>query len=211
MTFLSQLAKNHSLLWALAGGLVCLLLPLSWPTRVLLAWCIFCFSALIHFWSLAWRLNAKQTQARVAALDPSARIIFLGLSLAWFFSVSSIAYLLYNVNSDGSGERPWQLLLCLLGLVGAWLLIHTVFAFRYAHLFYEQIDPKALDFPGQQAPDYQDFLYFSCTIGMCAQVSDITIAKRNLRRLVLGHSLLSFAFNMVVLAMAVNVAAGLLH
>ena len=197
MTFLSQLAKNHSLLWALAGGLVCLLLPLSWPTRVLLAWCIFCFSALIHFWSLAWRLNAKQTQARVAALDPSARIIFLGLSLAWFFSVSSIAYLLYNVNSDGSGERPWQLLLCLLGLVGAWLLIHTVFAFRYAHLFYEQIDPKALD------------LSNSPTVMPCS--SDITIAKRNLRRLVLGHSLLSFAFNMVVLAMAVNVAAGLLH
>jgi uncharacterized membrane protein len=192
-------------------GISCLVLPFSWLTRGLLAWGLGCFWLLGHFWSLAFHLNAAQTQERIVSLDPSPRIIFMGLSLAWLFSVASIASLLYNASTEDALQRFGHLMLCLFGLVESWLLIHTVFAFRYAHIFYLARDRKDLLFPGNENPDYMDFLYFSCGIGMCAQVSDIAVATSGIRRLVMGQSLLSFAFNMVILALAINVASGLMH
>lgn len=201
----------QQLMVAVLVGLLCLGLPFSWPTRGLLAWGLGCCWLLWHFWALAYHLDATQTQARVSSLDPSTRLIFTGLSLAWLFSVASIASLLNNANTEDALQRFGHLMLCLFGLVESWLLIHTVFAFRYAHIFYLTRDRKDLLFPGNENPDYMDFLYFSCGIGMCAQVSDIAVATGGMRRLVMGQSLLSFAFNMVILALAINVASGLMH
>lgn len=98
-------------------------------------------------------------------------------------------------------------------LAASWLLMQSMFALHYARVFYRPApshdEPaRGLAFPGGQEPDYLDFLYFAAVVGMTSQVSDVAIASRRMRRLTLLHGLLSFAFNLVVLALAVNVFAG---
>ena len=97
----------------------------------------------------------------------------------------------------------------------SWLMTHTVFALRYAHEYYERAGAdgavaRGLDFPDDEAPDYWDFVYFSIVLGMTFQVSDVQITSRKLRRLAAAHGLLGFLFNTVILALSVNIGAGLL-
>jgi uncharacterized membrane protein len=97
------------------------------------------------------------------------------------------------------------------------MLVHTVFGLRYAHTFYGDPDgpagPKShaggLEFPGDREPDYMDFAYFSFTIGMTFQVSDVVITSRDFRKLVLAHGMLSFGFNTVILALTLNTVSAL--
>ena len=97
----------------------------------------------------------------------------------------------------------------------SWLMTHTVFALRYAHEYYELTGgqgaiARGLDFPDDDVPDYWDFFYFSLVLGMTFQVSDVQITSRKLRRLAAAHGLLGFLFNTVILALSVNIGAGLL-
>ncbi len=95
----------------------------------------------------------------------------------------------------------------------SWLVTHAVFALRYAHEYYEARADGArggLDFPGKQLPDYLDFLYLAIVIGMTFQVSDVQVTDRYLRQLVMVHGLLSFLFNTIIVALTVNLVAGLL-
>ena len=97
----------------------------------------------------------------------------------------------------------------------SWLMTHTVFAYRYAHEFYECDETTGkiiggLEFPGDAEPDYWDFFYFSLVLGMTFQVSDVQITRRTLRRLAAAHGLLGFLFNTVILALSVNIGASLL-
>ena len=102
-----------------------------------------------------------------------------------------------------------------ISLFESWLMTHATFALRYAHEFYSrdlsptQID-RGLEFPGTERPDYLDFAYFSLVLGMTFQVSDVQITSRKLRRLATLHGMVSFLFNTIIVALTVNLAAGLL-
>lgn len=101
-------------------------------------------------------------------------------------------------------------------MIFSWFLIHTIFAMHYAHSFYRQIDEggdrgDGLNFPGCDEPDFLDFAYFSFVIGMTFQVSDVAITSSRIRRISLVHALLSFLFNTVILALAINIASGLVQ
>ena len=109
------------------------------------------------------------------------------------------------------------LLLAGSGALLGWFVLHTVMAFRYANLHYFD-DPTTpddeshdLEFPGCAEPGVWDFLYFSFVIGMTWQVSDIQITSRRLRRIVLFHALISFAYNTVILALSINIVSGLIQ
>ena len=113
---------------------------------------------------------------------------------------------------------PLQLALALCGVLSGWLTLHTIAAFRYAHLYYArashgggQADAGGLAFPGTSEPATWDFLYYSFVVGMTAQVSDVDVQSSRMRRLTLAHGIASFFFNTVLLALAVNVAAGNVH
>ena len=98
-------------------------------------------------------------------------------------------------------------------LAMAWLFSNTVYAVHYAHLYYGDRngrpgDDKGLDFPHCDEPDYWDFLYFSFTLGMTFQTSDVEIASRRMRRIALGHTMAAFVFNLGVLAFTINVIGG---
>jgi uncharacterized membrane protein len=111
-------------------------------------------------------------------------------------------------------EAP-LVILCLAAVVSAWCLTHTAYTLRYAHLYYRDgnedgAQDGGLVFPGGKPPDYYDFAYFAFTVGMCFQVSDVSITSSPIRRAVLVHSVLSFAYNTAILALAMNLVAGLL-
>jgi len=137
---------------------------------------------------------------------------------AVLFSLAVIAFELRGMK-DLPADRQWaHVSLAAATIVSSWLVTHTMFALHYAHAFYGDGDgdPNTIDcaggleFPGTEHPDYWDFLYFSVVVGMTCQTSDVQINRRGIRRLCLAQGVLAFFFNTVILALSINIAAGLL-
>ncbi|MCA1979898.1 MAG: DUF1345 domain-containing protein, partial [Thiobacillus sp.] len=109
-----------------------------------------------------------------------------------------------------AGPARWgHIALALAALGATWLLIQTVFALRYARRYYMH-DAGGLAFPGGAAPTYLDFAYFAAVIGMTSQVSDVAVASAAMRRLALAHGVVAFGFNLLVLALTLNLVASAL-
>jgi uncharacterized membrane protein len=147
---------------------------------------------------------------RVSALsiDVLPTIIFIILFSATIFSVYIILSLLKS-NDELKTDKGLVESISFLGIFFSWMLFHTIYSFRYAHLYYSRekgINGKkpGLNFLGDKDPDYMDFAYFSFVIGMTFQVSDVSINSQEIRKIVLIHSLLSFIFNVVIIALCVN-------
>ncbi len=212
---LSETTGHQRLIYgAVAGLLVAAVpLPLAVQTHGLLAWCLGAFTYLVLAWSLAVRFDATRTRARALAQDQPSMILFLLMVFAAFASMAAIGLMLQHVKDLSAVQRYGHLALSLLTLAASWLLIQTVFAFRYAHVYYQveadgTPDGAGLDFPGKQDPDYFDFLYYAHVVGMTSQVSDVVVTSRLMRHLTLLHSVTAFAFNMLVLALSINLVAG---
>jgi uncharacterized membrane protein len=197
-----------SALAGMAAGFV------PWPfgllERVLLGWCCGAGIYLGLAWWLALRFDARRTRERALSLDPPSIWLLTAMLLTVAVSVTVIVMLLQKGNAPDALPRALYLALGFVSLAASWLLMHTLFAFHYAQRYYRNnTQTHGLDFPGQQDPDYFDFLYHAIVIGMTSQVSDVQTISRAMRRLTLMHSMLSFAFNVVVLALSINVVAGL--
>lgn len=133
----------------------------------------------------------------------------------WGFLLSGAAVALVALVSliaelhAGKNGGTTELVLAVCSLVLSWIYFNTLFALHYAHEYYGDAGRKAkgLDFPGTDEPDYWDFIYFAFGLGMTFQVSDVTVSNRSLRRVVTVHSLLAFLFNVIVLAISINLVA----
>lgn len=190
---------------SLGIGLASLLvMPFDWrlTTRLLIALDI----SLVLYLCLAYMTFISCDQnyiRRQAALQDDGRILILTMTLvAAFASIVAIVMEL--------GIKPQQapqLILAILTIVLSWAAIHTTFALHYAHEYYGSSSNGGLEFPGGAEPDYWDFVYFSFVIGMTAQVSDVGITDRVIRRTVTAHGITSFIFNTALLALMVNIAA----
>lgn len=128
------------------------------------------------------------------------------LTLALVTVAASIVAVLLVVSRPMAAEGHIDTILALAAVPLGWAVVQTLFAFRYAHLHYSDAKQGHLTFPATKSPDPWDFLYFSFTIGMAVQTSDVSIATTPMRRLVLGHGVLAFFYNTVILALAVNAA-----
>jgi len=151
-----------------------------------------------------------------ASYEDEGVIVIILLTLA---AVSFCLAALFAVLRLPGPPAPLSLLLAILSVLLGWFTLHTVAAFRYAHLYYtpgtmteaEPSDAGGLEFPGHQEPDAWDFLYYSFVVGMTAQVSDVQASNAAMRRATLVHGVTSFFFNTVILALAVNIAASYVH
>ena len=218
---LSETTGPQRLMYGLATGLVVAAVPLpnGWggglEFRALLAWC----AGLAVYLGLAWWLcigfDAEGTRKRAQAQDEPSLVLFLVLLTATAACIGAITALMQQSRDLAGTQRGLHIGLSVLALAASWLFIQTIFTFRYAHRYYfeekqGEPDGPGLQFPGGLDPDYFDFLYYAFVVGMTSQVSDVQVTSREMRRLTLVHGVLSFGFNMLILALSINVVAGLL-
>jgi uncharacterized membrane protein len=166
-------------------------------------------------WAVIARADTAMTRARMRSQDQGAFVIFLAVVTAACASVVAIALLIGEVRNATAWLRSWHLALAILALILSWLLIQTLFGFHYARRYYThsrdpECEPQGLAFPGGQEPDFLDFAYFAFVVGMTSQTSDVAVTGRHMRRLTLIHGFLSFVFNIAILAMAINIIAGVI-
>lgn len=183
-------------------------------------WISYVCTSLLMYWLTMFTAHPDEIARIAKDQDTSLILIFLVTIIAAFVSLVAIVLLMRMLPNANEPGYYYHVLLSLGSVACSWLLIHTIFTFRYAHLFYtceseeEAIKKKhrgGLMFPNDKTPDYFDFAYFSFVIGMTFQVSDVQISSSTIRRLALLHSLLSFLFNTVILALSINIIAGLVQ
>lgn len=168
-------------------------------------------------WIVILRSDITVTRVRAASEDPGRNVALWVVLLAIGFGfVAAFDILLPAPNGIARHQAVTLYALGLLAVVLGWLLIQTVFVFRYAHLYYERRDSQnkegaGLAFPGTKEPKDLDFAYFSFVLGMTFQVSDVQITSPHIRALALLHGVISFGYNTAILALVVNTVAGLLH
>lgn len=194
------------------------LLPstLSRTTRSILAWDIGVLVYLVLA-ALLFETERLSRMAEDAAAQEEGEWTIFWLTVgAITFSFIAIVKEFAAISKDlPPVQRNLHVALVAATLFVSWLMTHTTFAFRYAHEYYA-VEHGAhgisggLEFPGEKRPDYLDFMYFSLVLGMTFQVSDVQITARKFRRMATVHGLLSFLFNTIILALTVNIAAGLL-
>ena len=190
-------------LGALLGGLGAALgLPLQ--TALLVGWCLATTSYVGPTLRFMHRATPAEMRRRAELLDEGEGTILAASLTAAIAAIAAVAWFLAST-SGRMGAPEVALALVSIGL--SWVFVHLLFAVRYAHEYWQA--GGGLDFPGDEAPEFGEFLYFAFTIGMTFQTSDVAVSKRLLRQLTLVHALVSFLFNVVILAAAVNVAAGL--
>lgn len=179
---------------------------------ILIGWCAYCLIILSLTALVVHHSDARATRRRSQWNDPGSFLLFVWIIFSGCASLVAVT-LAINIGNDLKGIARWgHLTLVFLSLTGAWLLIQTAFALHYARMYYRppslETDPAhGLAFPGDQEPDYLDFFYYSAVVGMTSQVSDVAATSRHMRKLTLAHGLLSFGFNLIVLAITVNVLA----
>ena len=208
---LARLRAWHRLLAATSIGLASggVLTDALWETRLLTGWLAGAMTYLVVVWWGVGRLDAAQTRLRASSLDPGMAGLYALIVAASWVSLMGVLLVTHAAKALEGYARWGHIGLAFIALAATWLLIQTVFALRYARRYYRE-DQNGLVFPGEAAPTYLDFAYFAAVIGMTSQVADVGIASPLLRRLVLVHGLISFAFNLMVLALTLNLVASAL-
>ncbi len=200
---------------SLTGAALHLAIPrLGWAVPAVASWDLASATFLALSWWIIVRADAKETQRRAAAEDPGRNVAWGVVLLASTFSLFGAVVLLRRAKIVAHSDEALLVGLCVVAVVTSWVLCHTAYTLRYAHLHYRddgKDGEKGLKFPGDDPPDDFDFAYFAFTIGMCFQVSDVTIETRTIRRAVLGHCLLAFVYNTAVVALALNLIIGLVQ
>lgn len=207
-------ALTRFLAAGVASALTYTMLPhaLSFEVRAVAAWDGFALVALSLIWLTILTLRPAQICTLAQREDPgraaSLVLVVLGASMA----LLAVLVLLQESMRMQSDDKVRAIVLALSAVALAWALIHTVFTLRYAHLFYDEPSgSNPLDFPGDVAmPDYLDFAYFAFTVGMTAQTADVAIRAQRVRRTVLLHGVIAFAFNTAVVALSIGVLTTLL-
>lgn len=184
--------------------------------QFMVGWLGFALANLVLFWTTMFTVQPDEIRGIAKKQDTSRTVLFLVVLSASFISLLIIVLLLKVLPGINESGYNVHLALAAASVVCSWVLIHTVFAVRYAHLFYsckttedgiEKEHMGGLNFPNDETPDYLDFAYFSFVIGMTFQVSDVQVTSSTIRRLALLHGMLSFGFNTVILALSINIIA----
>jgi uncharacterized membrane protein len=200
-------ARPRTFISIVLGIVAFFLLPNSLRpvTRMLIGWDIFTALYLALVYIMMLRSELTYIRRNAVLQDDGRFLILLVTALGAFASIAAIVFELGASNRSGP-----QLALATLTIALSWATVHTAFALHYAHDYYRGPKPGGLQFPSgdqHEHADYWDFVYFSFVIGMTAQVSDVGITDKTIRRTATAHGIISFIFNTALLALMVNIAA----
>ena len=200
-------ARPRTFISIAIGVVAFFLLPdsLRLVTRLLIGWDIFVSFYLVLAYIMMFRCGLAYIRRNAVLQDDGRFLILLLTALGAFASIAAILFEL------GASHRSVpQLTLATVTIALSWATVHTTFALHYAHDYYRGTKPGGLQFPSGDEhghADYWDFVYFSFVIGMTAQVSDVGITDKTIRRTATAHGIISFVFNTALLALMVNIAA----
>ena len=196
----------------LIGLIVAVLFPSTWgpANRILIGWNVGVWLYLVLVYYLMATARSHEIDDRAATQD-EGRIAILVLTTA--AALATVGAILFELGSvRGSDRQLVQLLLAITTIISSWFFIHSIFALHYAHEFYGERGGKknGLRFTDDTDPGYWDFVYFSFVIGMTAQVSDVAVTSKTIRQTVTAHAIVSFLFNVSLLALTINIAANVI-
>ncbi len=192
---------------ALALGIVIFfLLPdaLRLATRLVVAWDVFAALYLVLAYIMMMRCDTSHIRRSAVIQDDGRFLLLLLTALGAFASLAAIV-----IELGAAKGNPAEMTLAIVTIAQSWAIVHTAFALHYAHDFYRNEKPGGLQFPSgddHAEADYWDFVYFSFVIGMTAQVSDVGITDKIIRRTATVHGIISFGFNTALIALMVNIA-----
>jgi uncharacterized membrane protein len=192
---------------ALAGLVSTVVLP--WYLGPLLGYDVGAVVYLGFTWRRIHNLDAAGTQAHANEEDPTrtqADVLLLAAAVA---SLVAVGLVLANAGSLDNTARVSQTTFSVVSVVVSWTLVHTIFTLRYASLFYSVGPDGGIDFNQKEPPRYSDFAYLAFTVGMTFQVSDTELNTSAIRAQVLRHALLAYLFGTVIVALTINMVAGL--
>lgn len=194
------------------GILVTFFLPahLRDVTKGLIAWNVGIWTYLMM---MAWlMLRADHIKVIKIAHQEDERGLIV-LSMVSVAAVASLAAVVLELSTTKqiSNLKLLHYLFTFSTIFGSWCFVSTMFTIHYAHMYYRApASPRPLNFPNEDLPDYWDFLYFSFTVAVAAQTSDVAVASREMRKVVLLQSILSFIFNAAIIGLCINIAASLI-
>jgi uncharacterized membrane protein len=195
---------------ALTATVAAIVSPVNAGYGALLGWDVAAVFYCLTVWAPSWRLDADGTAAAAEREDPSRAVSGAALLIA---AIASLVAIVFTIADASRASGAQQTLLVLLGIgsvVCSWFVVHTLFTMSYARAYYLDED-GGIDFNMPHPPVWSDFAYLAFTIGMTFQVSDTDLQTSALRRIALRHMLLSYLFGAVIIAVTINLLAGLTH
>jgi uncharacterized membrane protein len=181
---------------------------MAWQTAPLVGWAVAALLWSMSTWFAVLRLDADSTSAFATRVEPRRAATDLLLITAAVGSLIAVVLGVIKAGTESGYEKQVLLAAGVFSIVASWGVVHTVFALRYAALYYTGPD-GGIDFNDDEKPTYADFAYLAFTIGMTYQVSDTNLTAKAIRHTALRHALLSFLFGTVIIAATINIAAGL--
>ena len=183
------------------------------PTAVatLLGWDVASLVLLGLIWTVIMPATPASTRSRAGAEDPGRTLVYVLVVITSSASLLAATLMVGRAHAMSPDLARLVAVLCLAAVALSWTVTHTAFAMRYARLYYRE-DREGIggiELPGKQPPAYFDFAYFAFTLGMCFQVSDACVSSAQIRKVVLLHALISFAYNSVILAFVLNLVFGM--
>jgi uncharacterized membrane protein len=208
-------SRPHLTLAIALGAAVALAWPAShpWLQRALIGWNAGVWTYLLGMAWLMMRADHRKVREIAGRQDESAGTVLFTLVIGAVLSLYAIVSELARMDHVPPDQVALRYAFTALTVIGSWLLVGVLFCFHYAHVYYHAPqDRLPLRFPEEGLePDYWDFLYFSFTIAVAVQTSDVSVTSRTMRKLVLGHSVLAFFFNLLILGLSINIAAGFVN
>ncbi|WP_460115270.1 DUF1345 domain-containing protein [Pseudomonas sp. H2_D02] len=179
--------------------------------KILIGWNAGVWTYLVLMFWLTVRAKAPDVKRIAEMEDENAGLVLLMVCIAALASLATITFELAGSRDLATAGKLLHYGVTALTVIGSWLLIGVIFSVHYARLYYtwDGKEPALRFAEGLTTPNYWDFLYFSFTIGVAVQTSDVGVATRQLRKIVLAQSLIGFVFNTAILGFSINIAAGL--
>lgn len=190
----------------LLGVVLWFVVPGRVATRLLVSWDCATGLYLIMAMAMMGRSNIERIRVRATLQDEGQAVI---LGLVTITALISLAGVVAELSFAKSypGHDGWRhVLLAALTVLLSWTFLHTMFAVHYAHEYYAE-SREGLDFPGDEPPDYWDFVYYSFIIGTACATADVDITNKRMRNLTTLHCIIAFFFNTTILALMVNIGA----
>jgi uncharacterized membrane protein len=180
------------------------------PTQLapLVGWDVTALTWIGLIWRVIWPMDAERTAQRAGQEDTTRPLADVVLILAAVASLAAVGLVLVRARHSGGLTEALQVGLAIASVVLSWTLVHTTFTLRYARMYYTGPD-GGVNFNQTEAPAYSDFAYMAFTIGMTFQVSDTNLESKEARSIALRHALLSYMFGTVIVALTINLVAGL--